>query len=291
MDTNWSKADFRNQGKLPDSYGDRLQMAHVALARDLGMSLSAFLRTAVTVRHIKGEEVSFSALDNSRSNPSSFGSTLLRPNDYRLLMGVEHSVLFPLMGIALGAKAGGFISQDRQPTEIELQVVNLLYRLVLSELLRAWQPVINALLEPVTFGIEHSPFRMFPPAHPVFIARFEMAVGEHVGKLVVVAPPEIFATAMAAEKPRDDQDRSASSEAVMQLMMPAKVAVDVWLDGAHMQLRDLFQLSAGQIVKLDHPIERRAACTLNSQAGFTGQIVSTGSRRAFLIEDAGSQPT
>jgi flagellar motor switch protein FliM len=289
VETNWTRADFRNQGKLPDSYGDRLLMAHGTLGRDLGMGLSAFLRTTINARHIKGEEVSFSALEVNRSNPACFGSALLRPNDHRLLIGMEHSVLFPLIGIALGAKAGAFISPDRQPTEIELQVVTLLYRLVLSEVLRAWQPVINEQLEPVTFGIEHSPLKMFPQAHPVFIARFELALGENVGNLLLVAPPEIFAKAMVAEKPREDQDRGASAESILQLMLPAKVSVDVWLEGSHMQLRDLFQLSPGQIVKLDHPVERKATCTLNGKASFGGQIVSTGARRAFLIEDAGLQ--
>jgi len=291
METNWTKADFRNQGKIPDSYGDRLQMAHLTLARDLGISLSAFLRTAVTVRHIKGEELPFAAMEYSRKNPTCFGSTLLRPNDYRLLLGVQQSILFPLIGIALGAKPGSFASPDRQPTEIELQVVNLLYRLILSEVLRAWQSSMQTSLEAVTFAIEHSPLKMFPPAHLVFIAQFELGLGENLGSLSIVAPPEIFASALAATKPHEDQERGASVETVMQLMMPAKVAVDVWLEGAHMQLRDLFQLSAGQIVKLDHPVERRAACTLNTKPGFSGQIVSTGARRAFLVETTGSQET
>ena len=37
----------------------------------------------------------------------------------------------------------------------------------------------------------------------------------------------------------------------------------------------------GQIVRLDHPVERRAVCALNGQASFNGQIVSTGQHRAF----------
>jgi flagellar motor switch protein FliM len=53
-----------------------------------------------------------------------------------------------------------------------------------------------------------------------------------------------------------------------------------------MQLRDLLQLREGQIVKLDHPVERKAVCTLNGKAGFNGQIVSTGARRAFMVEEA-----
>ena len=72
---------------------------------------------------------------------------------------------------------------------------------------------------------------------------------------------------------------------VFQLMLPARVFLDVWLDGSQMCLRDLLQLREGQIVKLDHPVERRAVCTLNGKTGFSGQIVSTGSRRAFMVEE------
>jgi flagellar motor switch/type III secretory pathway protein FliN len=68
-------------------------------------------------------------------------------------------------------------------------------------------------------------------------------------------------------------------------MLPAKVAVDVWLDGCEMRLGDLLQLREGQIVKLDHPVERKVVCTLNGSTGYSGQIVSTGSRRAFLAEE------
>jgi flagellar motor switch protein FliM len=70
------------------------------------------------------------------------------------------------------------------------------------------------------------------------------------------------------------------------LMLPSKVNVDVWLDGSQMRLRDLLQLREGQVVKLDHPVERRAVCTLNGKAWFNGQIVSTGARRAFMVEEA-----
>jgi flagellar motor switch/type III secretory pathway protein FliN len=52
-----------------------------------------------------------------------------------------------------------------------------------------------------------------------------------------------------------------------------------------MRLGELLHLREGQIVKLDHPVEGKVVCTLNGSAGFSGQIVSTGSRRAFLVED------
>ncbi len=71
----------------------------------------------------------------------------------------------------------------------------------------------------------------------------------------------------------------------MELLLGGQVAIDVWLDGSDMRLGDLLRLCEGQIVRLDHPVERRAVCTLNGVTSFSGQIVSTGQRRAFQVED------
>jgi flagellar motor switch protein FliM len=51
------------------------------------------------------------------------------------------------------------------------------------------------------------------------------------------------------------------------------------------RLGDLLRLREGQIVRLEHPVERSAVCTLNGLSSFSGQIVSTGERRAFQVED------
>jgi len=38
------------------------------------------------------------------------------------------------------------------------------------------------------------------------------------------------------------------------------------------------------VIKFDHPTERNLQSTLNGVAGFPGQVVSTGRKRAFLIQ-------
>lgn len=255
------------------------------LARELGLSLSAFLRTTIKAAFREGQECSFGDLQREDAQ-SCFGSVMIRPGDHRLLLELEHSVLFPLIGIALGAKAGGAVTVSRKPTELELQVVNILFRLVLSESYRAWSPLLKMQMETVALGIEQSPFRTFPLTDSVYVSRFDLIAGESTGRLALVMPQELLRNAVPEEPVRREAaDPGASLETTLALMMPARVAMDVWLDGSQIRLCDLLQLQEGQIVKLDHPVERRALCTLNGKPTFTGQIVSTGAHRAFLLED------
>ena len=105
MESNWTKAEFRTHGKLQGVPGELVRLANETLAAgadDQSFGLSAdFGRRRIPgrrrdlVRRISGEPTA-----------SVFGLALVRPDDRKLMLVVEHSVLLPLVGIALGAKAG-----------------------------------------------------------------------------------------------------------------------------------------------------------------------------------------
>jgi flagellar motor switch protein FliM len=285
MESNWTKAEFRTKGKLQGVPGELVRLANETLSRELTINLSAFLRTSITAAYLGGGEIPYGEFPVSEIQ--CFGSALARPDDRKLLVVMQHSVLLPLVGIALGAKAGTFGTEERKPTEIELQVVSLLYRLILSDAYRNWATLTHLPLETVSLEFDPAPARILAPTEPVFAARFEITVGEQTGQLTLLTPPELFATVLAEDEDpaRREQPEPASVDATMEMLMAGQVAVSVWLDGAQMRLGDLLRLQEGQIVRLDHPVERRAVCALNGQTNFSGQIVSTGQRRAFQVEE------
>jgi flagellar motor switch protein FliM len=290
MEAECNKVDFTESGKSQERATERISQAQEALARDLSINLSAFLRTTVTVKYTEGTEAFFGdALDGKR--PCCVGLVLTRPDQRKLLLAVEYSILFPLIGISLGAKVGRFVSEERKPTDIELQVANLLLRIILGETYRAWAGLVKTPLETITLEIEQNPSRTFSPRDAVFVSRFELGAGENTGQLSLVAPAGLFASALAHSDSSDqpEAEENGSVDRVLDLLMPAKVSLDVWLDGSEMRLSDLLKLQEGQVIRLDHPVERRAACTLNGKSILMGQVVSTGTKRAFMLDDFSSE--
>jgi flagellar motor switch protein FliM len=168
-----------------------------------------------------------------------------------------------------------------------LQVVSLLYRMILSDAYRSWATLMETPLDTVTLEFEPAPSRILPATEPMFAARFELAAGEQVGQLTLLVPPDLFTTVVADEEPLPPEkpETSVSVEATFELLLGGQVLMQVWLDGSEMRLGDLLRLREGQVVRLDHPVERRAVCTLNGVSSFSGQIVSTGQRRAFQVEE------
>ena len=284
-ESNFTRAEFRVSSKLQGVPGELVRLANETLARELTISLSAFLRTSVAATHTGGDEISFGEFPVADSR-ACFGLALVRPDDRKLILVVEYSVLLPLVGVALGAKAGSFGAADRKPTEIELQVVGLLYRMILSDAYRSWATLMKTPIETVTLEFEPAPSRILAATDPVFAARFDLAAGDQVGQLTLLVPPDLFATVVEEEPvPPEKPEIKVSVEATLDLLMGCQVAMQVWLDGSEMRLGDLLRLHEGQIVRLDHPVERTAVCTLNGVSSFNGQIVSTGQRRAFQVED------
>ena len=292
MASDWKKAEFKHYGSLPGVSGELVREANDALAQSLSANLSAFLRTTVTAGYAGGGEMLFAEFAAAEEK-SCAGSALVRPGDRKLVLDLEHSILFPLVGIALGAKAGSFLLPGRKPTEIELQVVQLLFRMILGDAYRAWAKLANTQLDTVTLEIERAGSRALPQAERVFASRFELSLGDNKGQLVLLVPPELFGTttseqeATGSAKPADGE----LAQATLDLLMAGKMSLDIWLDGSEMKLGDLLQLREGQIVRLDHPVERRAVCTVNGKPTFSGQIVSTGLHRGFQVEDFTSLPS
>jgi len=49
-------------------------------------------------------------------------------------------------------------------------------------------------------------------------------------------------------------------------------------------VRELLELKEGDVLTFDHPIDEALGGFVNGKRKFSGQIVSTGKRKAFQIE-------
>jgi len=286
MESIWTKAEFQGFARLEGAPADLIRRANENLARELSGNLSAFLQTSIAATYTSGKEIQYK--DCALQPECCYALALVRPGQRKMLLKLDYSILFALVGIALGAKAGSFATPGRAPTEIELQVVMLLFRRILTETYRAWIPLTKTPLETVTVEFELTAARVYQATEAVFAGTFDLTCGGQTGQLALILPPDVFVEATREQEApiAEPVEPTASVESTLEAMMAGKVAVQVWLEGAQAHLGDLLQLTEGQVLKLDHPVERKACCTFNGASHFTGQIVSTGSRRAFLVEDS-----
>jgi flagellar motor switch protein FliM len=262
---------------------------HGAVSREVAMQLSVFLRSAVSVKYTGVEECTFAQFMSARKACSCASLIKLSCKapalDAHMVLDLDPALLFSFVEVMLGGKPAGRLVPDRAPTEIEKQLLSLVLTAMTTQLERAWCTVASVSLQ--FSGIEADPqvARVFSPADAVVVGRFEVSSGDQAGSFTVLTPTHPAEAVIESVKPGLAEGTEVSELArLSRTVMDASVRFDVWLDGVSLQLRDLVQLREGYVIKFDHPTERNLQSTLNGAAGFPGQVVSTGRKRAFLIQ-------
>jgi len=277
---------YETHRQTPAASRALLNSLHEAFARDLGMQLSAYLRTNVNVRPAALEECAYPEFLAQKGTHSCIGVLTLQPIGWHVLLELEAALVFPLLELMLGAKPEARPIPDRGPTEIEKQLIAILMRSIGAELERAWNGAAQISLQFRGIETQSQLSRVFAATENVLLASFDLMAGERNGTLTVVSPALALDSMLETAARGGAPDSEIPEEAnISRAMLHADVQLDVWLTGVSLSLRDLVQLREGHIIKSDYPTERRVSCTLNGETGFKGQVVSTGHKRALLIEE------
>ncbi len=277
---------YETHRQTPAASRTLLNSLHEVFARDLRMQLSAYLRTNVNVRPATVDECTYAEFLARQGMHSCTGVLTLQPMGWPVLLELEAALVFPLLELMLGAKPAARPTPDRGATDIEKQLIAILMRTIGSELERAWNAAAQISLQFRGIEAQSQLSRILAPTDNVLLATFDLTGAERNGTLTVVSPARaldsLLETAARGGAPDSDVPEEAN---ISRAMLDADVQLDVWLTGVTLALRDLVQLREGHVIKSDHPTDQRVSCTLNGEAGFTGQVVSTGHKRALLIEE------
>jgi flagellar motor switch protein FliM len=86
--------------------------------------------------------------------------------------------------------------------------------------------------------------------------------------------------------------RASDSEQarVLKLLREAMVSLEGLLDGPAISVRDLLRLEEGQVLTFDFPVGKPIGLLANGTRKFSVQAVTTGRRRACLVETVHAAP-
>ncbi|MBZ5724898.1 MAG: flagellar motor switch protein FliM [Acidobacteriia bacterium] len=282
------KFDFRRPDRIPKSQVRAIHLLHDTFVRNLVSSLSAYLRSYLTVNLVSVEQLSYAEFLDGLPSPTCMVSLGLSPYDGSGVLELNPSLAFPILEMLLGGNGKSSAAIKRDLTEIEQKLLDGLFRIILHDLREAWKGVT-----PVDFTIESMEtepqlLHLLAANEAVVSSAVELRVGETVG-MMNIAMPSIVVKMM---RQKFDQQWSvrkthASPGEQMRLLRrlrEATLTVEARLDGPSLKVRDLLGLREGHLLTFDYPVERPIELLVNGSPRFTGQVVSTGKKRASLIE-------
>ena len=280
--------DFRRLDRIAKSQLRAIHLLHDNFVRNLGSSLSAYLRSYLTVNLVSVEQLSYAEFLEGLPSPTCISSISLKPYEGNAVLELNPAIIFPILEMLLGGTGKNPAILQREITEIEQSLLDVLFRIVLHDLAEAWKGVTAIDFKIETMEKEPQLLQILAPTEAVVSVGVEIRLGDATG-MMNMAMPAIIIKMMRQKFDQQWAVRKAQSseqeqERMLRFLKDATVKLDGRLEGATVSVEDLLNLGEGDLLAFDHPLGRSLDCIVNGKLKFQGQIVGMGNKRAFRIE-------
>jgi len=280
--------DFRRPDRIAKSQVRAIHLLHENFVRNLASSLSAYLRSYLTVNLISVEQLSYGEFLEGLPSPTCLVSLSLRPYDGNALIELNPSLIFPIIEIILGGKGRASGQLKREITEIEQNLLESLFRIILNDLKEAWKGVtlIDFRIEAV--ATEPQMLQILAPNEAVVAVGIEIRIGENSGTLNLAIPS--INIKMIGQKfdqqwsLRKTEPTEAEQQRVLRLIRASEAELDARLRGPSLRVRDLLDMEVGDLVWLDHRLDQPFGCEINGRPKFRGHVVNFNEKKAFVVD-------
>ena len=282
------KFDFRRPDRIPKSQVRAIHLLHDTFVRNLVSSLSAYLRSYLTVNLVSVEQLSYAEFLDGLPSPTCMISLGLAPYDGNGVMELNPSLVFPILEMLLGGNGKSSTAIQRDVTEIEQKLLDGLFRIILNDLREAWKGVTMVEFTIEAMETEPQLLHIMAPNEAVVSIGIEIRIGETVG-MMNIAMPSIVIKMMRQKFDQQWSVRKTHASVseqvrILRFLREGTLTAEARLEGPTLSIRDLLDLKEGHLLTFDFPVERPIELLINGVHKFSAQVVSTGRKRACQID-------
>ena len=282
------KFDFRRPDRIPKSQVRAIHLLHDTFVRNLVSSLSAYLRSYLTVNLVSVEQLSYAEFLDGLPSPTCMVSLGLSPYDGNGVLELNPSLVFPILEMLLGGTGKGSGNIQRDITEIEQKLLDGLFRIILHDLREAWKGVTAVDFTIESMETEPQLLHLLAPNEAVVSIGVEVRIGESVG-MMNIAMPSIVIKMMRQKfdqqwSVRKTHANPAEQVRVLRMLRESTLELEARLEGPTLTIGDLLKLSEGHLLMFDFPVEREVELLVNGTHKYSVQMVSAGRKRACQVD-------
>jgi flagellar motor switch protein FliM len=278
--------DFRRSDRIPKEQIRALRAVHDTFARSLGSSLSAYLRTYVTVNLISVEQLTFADFVGTLSSPTCIATIGMNPFEGIGVLELNPSLAFPFIECLLGGGKVKPLVVTREMTAIEERILDGLLTLILQTLSLSWQSVATVNFSVESHESEPALLQVVAPNEAIIVIATEVQLGETSGMMNIGIP----AAVVKLLRQKFDQQWTArksaitdESERILSLVHSSNLAMEARMDGSTVYFDDLLALKEGDVLQFDMTLDHPVVMRVNGLPKYTGNVAACNGRRAFAV--------
>ena len=278
--------DFRRPDRASREQIRSLHLLHDRFARNLGTSLSAYLRTVTEVGIVSVEQFTYAEFLMSLPDPTAYYAMSIQPMEGIAALELNPSIAFTMIDRMLGGN-GTAVQLSRALTEIEQNVVDAVVRLLLENLTEMWKPIGG-----IHFGIHARETRpqmlqVSAPNEIFILLVFDIKVGDARGMLNLALPASVIEANGSnfsqgwhrTRKEQSAKDRQRLIENLGRIPMPLAASLD-----SHLSASDLLQLAPGDILTVGRPVREPVDVKVAGSSKFAGRLLRMEHSSGVLVE-------
>ena len=281
--------DFnRPNNNLSKVFERNLRGVSESFAKDASLSFSNLMRGTVDFTFGGMRVNSFGETLSAWENPSCIAVCTMEPLSGVVLVHIEASLMFSIFTKLLGGPIEE-PSQVRDFTEIETGMARKVLTKVLEQFSAATDKVHRVV--PMLIQIENNPnyLNAFAEAEPVLNLQYSVTMEEVGSTMSFVIPLAAFDPVREEFDPREGidvrnaADRRAEKEKARTLVGGASAQVSARFRSRRIRLGDLLALAPGDVLNLEHHVERPLDVDVEGRPMFRGASGRVGRARAVQI--------
>lgn len=283
----WERADFRRPSRLSRDQIRSLDVFHETFTRRLGAVFGSAIRTSTSVEVLRTTQVTWEDYVRTLPNYTVLVTVAVPPLPASILIEADTSIALALADRLLGGR--GQMAPPRRPTELEVPPLRRLALAATAALGEAVGQFIE--VQPSLQSLDFSPqfVAVTAPTNMVIVLTYSVSVpvAGIAGDLTVAVPLATLAPALAklaaSTQERDVEDES--TEPPMEpLLRQLPMIIEARLNATPVPAAMIASLAPGDVIVLDHRMNRPATAVVAGTPVFTGHLGRRGRRFALSVD-------
>jgi len=283
--------DFKRPNRVSKEQLRAIRGIHDKMARNLSSQISSIMRSIVEIQLHSVDQMTYGEFLMSLPSPTSFNVFSMKPLDGSGIIEINPSIAFPMIDRLLGGRGESYES-SRELTDIELNLLDAILRIITQKLRSAWEPITDIYPNIETKESSPNVVQIVSQNEIVIMVVMELIVGNSSGMINICYPVIYLESILPKLANRDIMLGSNSSNAKKSrnkelnvLVQRADILVEIILGKTTLSVKELLELKKNDIIRLDKSADNNAIISVDRKDMFIGEIGIHRFRKSIKVTD------
>ena len=258
------------------------------MARNLASQISSIMRSIVEIQLHSVDQMTYGEFLMSLPSPTSFNVFSIKPLDGNCIIEINPSIAFPMIDRLLGGLGESYES-TRELTDIELNLLDAILRIVMQRLKEGWAPITDMYPTIETKESSTNVVQIVTQNEIVIMVVMEIIIGNSSGMINLCYPVIYLEPILSRLANRDimlgeTNAKKSRNKELNTLISRAEVFSEAILGKAELSVGDLLELKSGDIVRLNRAADDKAIVMIDKKELFLAEIGLHRFRKSIKIE-------